>query len=1186
MRLKCIRLAGFKSFVDPTTVPFTKNMTCVVGPNGCGKSNIIDAVRWVMGESSAKHLRGESMTDVIFNGSTARKPVNQASIELVFDNSDGTLKGQYGQYAEIALKRQVSRDGQSNYYLNGTKCRRKDITEIFLGTGLGARSYAIIEQGMISRLIEAKPEELRHTLEEAAGISKYKERRRETENRMRRTHDNLERLQDIRDELERQLQRLQRQADAAHRYRELKSQERRLKGQLRAIRWRDLDVQIRQYAAVIGDLEVRSEKHLFALRRAESEIEESRQQHQDANEQLEQFQASFYELGNQISHLEQQMSHQKQRGQQLHIDLLDVDRQIQENNQEQLQDKERLQAVLLQLEALEPEFEIQQETSESLELALEEAEENVQQWQHRWDSFNQTAQQYQRDAELAQSHIQQHERSLTELLQRQGRTQDQLQSLDAPEENDDELELMQETALEYELQLEGLEEAAETQKTSLHVCREQLAQTQQQREELQGQQQINAGRLASLQALQEAALADDDPDQQRWLAAQGLSQGPKLAEQLDVAPRWAQAVETVLGDQLQGLSCKQLQLPGLARDLATQDKAHFSFIAADCSLPVLSSKIEHRETLAAQVSFSTHSSSLSGHQDLLQLPESLLQVITVESLDQGFQRLAELPLGYSVITEQGVWLGHGWLRYHKGNTQAQGVLNRSRDIEQLELDIKAAQDQLAKLDLDVARFRQQQQMLETESSQIADQRMTVQRQKSEWDGQIHTRQLKREQFNERQRHLNEELAQIQGRLEEEQGMLEEAREHWQLALEQVEQFAEEREHLQADRNRIKEAYEQQRQTVRQERDKLHQLALRRQELSGQKQLSEKGAERIEQQLERLREKREDLLMHLESVQEPKEDSELRLDDLIEQKAAEEQKLTAVREKTQQLNEGMHLLEKSRTEHERDLERVRTELEKMRMQQQALSVQREGINEQLDEIGGDLDDLLNGLPEEATANHWQEQQNQVTEKIKRLGAINLAAIEEYETQLERKQYLDAQYDELTEALGLLENAIRKIDKETRQRFKQTFDEVNDWLQHLFPKVFGGGSAWLALTGDDLLETGVTIMARPPGKKNSTIHLLSGGEKALTAIALVFSIFQLNPAPFCMLDEVDAPLDDANVGRYARIVKEMSEHLQFIYISHNKIAMEMADHLMGVTMQEPGVSRIVAVDIDEATALVDV
>ncbi|MFG1490254.1 AAA family ATPase, partial [Oceanospirillum sp. HFRX-1_2] len=371
MRLKCIRLAGFKSFVDPTTVPFTKNMTCVVGPNGCGKSNIIDAVRWVMGESSAKHLRGESMTDVIFNGSTARKPVGQASIELVFDNSDGTLKGQYGQYAEIALKRQVTRDGQSNYFLNGTKCRRKDITEIFLGTGLGSRSYAIIEQGMISRLIEAKPEELRNTIEEAAGISKYKERRRETENRMRRTNENLERLQDIRDELERQLQRLQRQAEAAHRYRELKAQERRLKGQLRAIRWRDLDVQIRQYAAVISDLEIRSEKHLFALRRAESEIEESRQQHQESNEQLEQFQASFYELGNQISRLEQQMTHQKQRGQQLHTDLLDVDRQIQENHQEQQQDKERLQDVLLLLDELEPEFEMQQEASEALEMALE-----------------------------------------------------------------------------------------------------------------------------------------------------------------------------------------------------------------------------------------------------------------------------------------------------------------------------------------------------------------------------------------------------------------------------------------------------------------------------------------------------------------------------------------------------------------------------------------------------------------------------------------------------------------------------------------------------------------------------------------------------------------------------------------------------------------------------------------------
>ncbi len=1170
MRLKCIRLAGFKSFVDPTTVPFTKNMTCVVGPNGCGKSNIIDAVRWVMGESSAKHLRGESMTDVIFNGSTARKPVGQASIELVFDNSDGTLKGQYGQYAEIALKRQVTREGQSTYFLNGTKCRRKDITEIFLGTGLGPRSYAIIEQGMISRLIEAKPEELRVYIEEAAGISKYKERRRETENRMRRTQENLDRLLDIREELERQLQRLQRQAEAAQRYRELKSQERRLKGQLRAIRWRDFDYQVRQFANVIGDLEVQSEKHLFALRRAETEIEDSRQQHQEANDQLEKVQASFYELGNQITKLEQQMTHQKQRGQQLQIDLGDVDRHIQENLHEQGQDKSRLAEVELMLAELDPEFEMQQEASEALEMALEEAEENVQQWQHRWDSFNQQYQQYQRDAELAQSRIQQHERSLQELQQRQQRLQDQQQGLEAPEEQDEELELMQETALEHELTLEQLEEQAEDQKAQLQQCRQQLIQKQQNLDQTREQQQINRGRLASLQALQEAALADDDQNQQRWLAQQGLANAPKLAQQLNVNERWAVAVETVLGAHLQAITCKSLQLPDLAKDLDQLKQADLSFYLLDQT----ESELPLEQTLASQVTVSNS------------IPEQLYRVVMAENPEQAFERIGKLAAGYSVITDCGVWIGPGWLRYQKGNQQAQGVLNRAKDIEQLEEDLELAEEQLLELESAQEDLQADQLRIEQQSSSVADQRMSVQQQKSELDGQIRTRQLKLEQFNERQRHLNEEQAQISQRLEEERELLEHSREEWQLALEQSEESAEEREHLQADKNRFREQYEQQRQMVRSEREKLHQLALKKQEMSGQQQLAQKGIERIEQQLERLRDKREQLIEDLENVQEPKEDSEILLDELIERRTDQEGKLFRFRDQAQQLNEAMRQLEKTRSEHERELERVRTELEKMRMQQQTLSVQREGINEQLDEIGGDLEELLRELPEDATANDWQERQNQVSEKIKRLGAINLAAIEEYESQLERKQYLDAQNDELVEALDMLENAIRKIDKETRQRFKQTFDEVNGWLQTLFPKVFGGGSAWLALTGDDMLETGVSIMARPPGKKNSTIHLLSGGEKALTAIALVFSIFQLNPAPFCMLDEVDAPLDDANVGRYANIVKEMSAYLQFIYISHNKIAMEMADHLMGVTMQEPGVSRIVAVDIDEASALVDV
>lgn len=1169
MRLKCIRLAGFKSFVDPTTVPFTKNMTCVVGPNGCGKSNIIDAVRWVMGESSAKHLRGESMTDVIFNGSTARKPVGQASIELVFDNSDGTLQGQYGQYAEIALKRQVTREGQSNYFLNGTKCRRKDITEIFLGTGLGPRSYAIIEQGMISRLIEAKPEELRIFIEEAAGISKYKERRKETESRMRRTQENLDRLLDIREELDRQLQRLQRQAEAAHRYRELKSQERRLKGQLRAIRWRDLDFQIRQFAGVIGDLEVQSEKHLFSLRKVETEMEDSRQQHQNANDKLEKVQASFYELGNQITRLEQQMTHRQQRGQQLQIEMGEVDRHIQENLLEQEQDKRRLSDVELMLAELEPEFELQQEASESLELELEEAEENVQQWQHRWDSFNQKAQQYQRDAEVAQGRIQQHERSLQDLKQRQQRLSDQQRSLEQPEQRDEALELMQETALEYDLTLEQLEEQAEDLRSQLQHCRQQLSQQQQTLDQTREQQQIQRGRMASLQALQEAALADEDQQQQNWLNEQGLATAPRLAHQLNVQNDWALAVETVLGSELQAIRCKSLTLPALADRLIGLEQASLSFSADDHHI--------HRD-----VSGSLAERVISDQA----IPEHLYRVLTAPTPEVALERVPHLPEGFSVITPDGLWMGPGWLRYQKGNQQAQGVLNRARDIEQLQSDLEQNDALLLDLEMALETQKEQQLSIEQRSVQVADQRMAVQQQKGELDSQIRTHQLKLEQFNERQRHLREEAEQVQQRLEEEQMLLEESREEWQLALEQTEMFAEEREMLQADRSQHREHYERQRQRVRSERDKLHQLALKKQEMSGQQQLAQKGIERIEQQLERLREKREQLLEELENLQEPEEDGDVLLDELIERKSAEEQQLIRFKDQAQQLNEAMRKMEQARSEHERDLERVRTELEKMRMQQQALSVQREGINEQLDEIGGDLQELLRELPEDATANDWQERQNQVSEKIKRLGAINLAAIEEYEAQLERKQYLDAQHDELTEALTMLENAIRKIDKETRQRFKETFEEVNSWLQRLFPKVFGGGSAWLALTGDDMLETGVSIMARPPGKKNSTIHLLSGGEKALTAIALVFSIFQLNPAPFCMLDEVDAPLDDANVGRYANMVKEMSTHLQFIYISHNKIAMEMADHLMGVTMQEPGVSRIVAVDIDEATALADV
>ncbi len=1165
MRLKSIKLAGFKSFVDPTTVPFPSNLTAVVGPNGCGKSNIIDAVRWVMGESSAKYLRGESMADVIFAGSSSRKPVGQASIELLFDNTDGSAPGEFASFNEISVRRRVTREGQSDYFMNGAKCRRRDITDLFLGTGLGPRSYAIIEQGMISRLIEAKPEELRIYIEEAAGISKYKERRRETENRIRRTQENLERLTDLRDELERQLQHLQRQAQAAERYKELKASERSYRAELTVLRWRGLDQDLEQRRAQLRDTELELEKFLTERVNLETALERLRDEHQQRTDEFNRNQARYYEAGADIARVEQSLEHQRERSRQVAVELDQALASRSEIARELAQDEDRLAAINEELAGLEPEQETLAAQAEESALQLQSAEEAMGDWQHQWEGFSARSSDSKREAELSQNRIRTLEQEIENLITRHRRLEDEKelldQQLDRSELND---LLVQEE--ELTLRREEANEVIEDATDRLQDLRGQLRQEEQRVGELSQREQSLRASLESQQGLLEEQLGSDDDTLQQWLGVAGLSDAPRIARQVQTEPGWEFAVEEVLGNLLQGVQVEDLSrfdkpLTDAPRGLSLVEGG--TSVAIELSADSLAHKVHHAGGLAAWLG----------------------RVRTAATLDEALSRQDSLAEDETLITPEGVWLGRHWLRMPESDRSHTGVIERQQKVDELATALAGAEEQLVQARDGLADIRERTADGELQRDQAQQTASDVQSELSSLTSRVSGLKARAEQISERITRIDEDAADIREQLAERQEELEEARMIWGQSLAENEDTETEKERLLGQRDQLRERLDHLRHQARSDRDHAHQLQLQIQSLSSQQDGLKQTLERTRVQDQRLEERLDILRENRESAEDPIEDLEMQLEGLLDRRLAEEEKLSTARDALEEIDRDVRGKEQGRSQAEHRAQDIRGQLEKLRMESQALEIRAANHIEQLQELDVRLADILEQLPEDANEQAWAEELEKIGNRIQRLGAINLAAIEEYQVQSERKTYLDSQHEDLVEALETLDNAIRRIDRETRQRFRETFDQVNSGLQALFPKVFGGGNAYLELTGEDLLETGVTIMARPPGKKNSTIHLLSGGEKALTAIALVFSIFQLNPAPFCMLDEVDAPLDDANVGRYAKLVKEMSSQVQFIYITHNKIAMEMANQLMGVTMHEPGCSRLVSVDVEEAAALAE-
>ncbi len=1167
MRLTKIKLAGFKSFVDPTTIHLPSNLVGIVGPNGCGKSNTIDAVRWVMGESSAKNLRGDSMADVIFNGSNSRKPVGHAMIELVFDNADGSVGGQYAQYNEISIKRQVSRDGQSSYFLNGTRCRRRDITDIFLGTGLGPRSYSIIEQGMISRLIEAKPEDLRIYLEEAAGISKYKERRRETENRIRHTRENISRLDDLREEIEKQLERLQRQARTAERYKELKQEERRAKAELLALRYRAQHEDSASRERAIQERETALEAVIAEQRAIEAAMEKGREALVEANDAFNEVQGRYYGLGADIARVEQAIQHGKDSRQQRQQELAQTETAWNEALAHIEVDSGRLAELSEELARSEPELESLREREQTSAAALREAEEAMHDWQVQWEDFNRRAAEPSQTAQVERTRIDHLDRQLMQLAQRLERIEQELGNLSV-------------TGLEEEIESLAIQDAEGAERASVldGELQESLARISELRESIQrqsselnevrGHQQDARGRLASLDALQQAALGRRAGAVTDWLESQGLQDAPRLAQQLHVDAGWERAVETVLGFYLEAVCVDGIdQVAGVLEGLE-----HGALALVDTGAP------------AGAAAGTQAATPLLGKVRAPWALDSLLGgVYAADSLPQALDLRTRLAPHESIITPQGIWIGQGWLRVARDADERAGVIEREKEISELNEQLNSYSEVIETLEAGQDEAREALREAEQRREALQAEVNQAHRRQSEIHAQLGARRSRLEQAQSRVQTLREEAEELRAgdiRGREELG---EARSRLHAALEAMETLAEEREQRTAQRDDLRQAQDETRARARTDREAAQALVIRIESMRTARTSTEQSLERMRSQQSHLRQRREELQEALAEGEAPLVEAEQELAQMLERRSEVEAELSEARRAVEDIEHTHRQQEQQRLQHERDAQTLRDTLGQERMAWQEIKVRSQTLLEQLAETGLELQTLDAEMPEGANVQDWQQKVEQLEQRIQRLGPINLAAIEEFQEQSERKTYLDAQHADLTEALETLENAIHRIDRETRTRFKETFDKVNSGLQRMFPRLFGGGHAYLELIGEDLLDTGVTIMARPPGKRNSTIHLLSGGEKALTAVALVFSIFELNPSPFCMLDEVDAPLDDANVGRFCDMVREMSERVQFIFITHNKITMEMANQLTGVTMHEPGVSRLVAVDVEEAAQM---
>ncbi len=1165
MRLIKITLSGFKSFVDSTMIAFPGNLTAIVGPNGCGKSNIIDAVRWVLGEGSAKTLRGDSMADVIFNGSSVRKPVGRASVELLFNNADGALGGAYSGYAEIAVRRVVSRDGTSKYFLNNSRCRRKDITHMLLGTGLGSHGYSIIEQGMISRLVEAKPEELRAFLEEAAGISKYKERRRETENRIRRTRDNLNRLTDLLEEVAKGIGLLQRQAKAAERFKSLKAEQRRMRAELLALRLAELRDDHDARRALGDERQTHLERALARQRATEARIETLRLELDECNSAHGKVGGRALELNSEISRLEQSLEHRKRLESRRKRDLEELSGQLAQSRTHSESDHESIRRVERLLTELEPELASARGAHRVSLDDLRQAEADWEASQEEWGRIVEMLAGAERTERIEDERV----RLLDDRCKRLQDEREQLKE-----------ERSGSRAARIRERLDAL---AEDEQASKRAYEGATATLQGAWEQLQGLRETEAdiarrldeagrtlheqqGRLASLVALQEAAAEPASSEVGEWLRSGDWHSNPRYADGLEVEAGWETAVETVLGDYLQAVCMDRIDdvaesLSGLTTGQLTLWEGGIGDDPAGGG-----------------------SRRLLGHFVKGPGVDQLLKgVFWAESVTDALAIRGRLKPHESVVTRDGLWMGPQWIRIRRGADPQAGVMARAAQIKQLRADVERHAELKEGLRSALGETRKELEHLEDGRSRAQAEAAEFQQKWMNVSGELEAGRLRLEELIQRNRAAQRRMEEIDEELKSLGVQRAESAAELGRAKERREKLAVTRAELEARRAEHRRRLEEARAVEERGRSAAQSLSFQIESGKQTREAALGALDRVRDQQVQLRRRRDELESEIKASVEPVAEDKRLLEERLKEKLRVEDELRAARSAVEDVESRLTESKFGHAEQEREVDTARQAVEEARLGLREVEVRMESMRTEIARTGFETDHLQESLPDDASVSSWESGLDKLERRIRLMGSVNLAAIDELEKQLARKRYMDDQFEDLSKSLATLEGAIRKIDRETRTRFDETFKAANAGLARLFPRLYGGGHAYLELEGDDLLTSGVTIMARPPGKRVSTIHLLSGGEKALTAVALVFSIFELNPAPFCLLDEVDAPLDDANVGRFAEIVNEMSQQVQFVLITHNKATMESMRQLVGVTMSEPGVSRLVAVDIDEAVQL---
>lgn len=1175
MRLSHIKLAGFKSFVDPTEIPVPGDLVGVVGPNGCGKSNVIDAVRWVLGESRASALRGESMQDVIFNGSANRKAVGRASVELMFDNELGKAAGQWSSYAQICIKRVLRRDGESTYHINNIHVRRRDVADIFLGTGIGGRGYAIIEQGMISRIIEAKPEELRVFLEEAAGISKYRERRRETESRLADTRENLLRVNDICRELEKQLLRLEEQAEAARRFKNMKIQLHMAQNLLWWARKQEAAAQRMLAEKEFQSLQTALEAETASLRDAEKRLEQKRAQHYASGDSLHQAQGELYAANGEVAHVEQQIRHLRESRERVVQQITMVRHQL-EHHEKQLEDtagslnrwRGELERARAAREAGKQKAETENEKLPLADSALRLCQERLAEAQHGLLLIEQAGQ-------LEENHRAYAEKIFQQLESRRIRLLGERDALLPPN-----IEKLSHLHQETERAAADLKQRQEVlaQTESLRLNAEEVKREFACKVQPLEQQIIQAeARLDALQRLQHRL--EGSQGLSAWIAKYQLDALPRLWQSIQVEKGWEDALEAVLRERLNSAQLEQLEAThDWGDDLPPGKWALFESAGQSPQGEPATDMPRGKEGWTPLYWYLTCDNA--GIKSVLN--EWLSGVFVVEGVRDGLLQRTKLSSREVLVTREGHIFTRHSLTYYAPDSQLHGVLARQREIARIKIEADALRASLSVEKSALATAEETCHELESSLSRLRYD--TGQLQQQYHDAQMQALKLTQsaERANQRRSQIDSELTEIGQQAAVETSRKRDA--ETKLAEYRI-QIGTLREQVQKEKLAAAAAE----QFLHAQRQLAQNSAREMQEAAFSEKTCQNKIAELENSFHIIDENIVALRTGLDKFQaEQGSFDEVPLNNLLQEwltlREHREQELAAVRHAMEDAANDLRRIEHERMTSEQKLHPLRESINHARLKEQEARITEDQFDEQLKEAGADEEELIQSHGKKRPS-ALQVEMNRLNSEIEALGPVNLVALEELQSSQTRKAYLDLQSQDLREAVETLESAIRRIDRETRERLLETVDKVNAHLDEIFPTIFGGGQAKLILRGEEILDSGVQIFAQPPGKKNSSIHLLSGGEKALTALALVFSLFQLNPAPFCLLDEVDAPLDDSNTERFCKLVKQMSRHTQFVFISHNKITMEMAQQLIGVTMQEQGVSRVVAVEIEEAARLSD-